>query len=147
MFHCACRQEGIDVIYHLSKALGDSEVSFHYFRTIDEFLILSQRYNIDLAVIAGKGDFQKELALIRLIKSHIFLSIIPTVLYHPDPSEEILITGFPNSGTSFLCNLIVALGKSAGSSQNLKKGDKHNRWGYFEHSKLGEVRWRAMQKV
>ena len=60
---------------------------------------------------------------------------------------EILITGFPNSGTSFLCNLIVVLGKSAGSSQNLKKGDKHNRWGYFEHSKLGEVRWRAMQKI
>jgi len=102
MFHCACRQEGIDIIFHLSKALGESEISFHYFRTIDEFLVLSQRFNIDLAVIAGVGDFRNELELIRLIKSHIFLSIIPTVLYHPDPSEGILITGFENGADDFL---------------------------------------------
>jgi diguanylate cyclase (GGDEF)-like protein len=102
MFHCACRQEGLDVIFHLSNALSGNKVSFHYFRTIDDFLILSQRFNIDLAVIAGVGDFRNELELIRLIKSHIFLSIIPTVLYHPDPSEEILIAGFENGADDFL---------------------------------------------
>ncbi len=102
MFHCACRQEGVDVIFQLSKAFESNEVSFHYFRTLDEFMILSQRYNIDLAVIAGGGDFQGELELIRLIKSNIFLSIIPTVLYHPDPPEAVLIAGFENGADDFL---------------------------------------------
>ena len=54
---------------------------------------------------------------------------------------EILIAGFPNSGTSFLCNLIVVLGKSPGSWRNLKGADWHNRWGYFEHLKMREIVW------
>lgn len=57
---------------------------------------------------------------------------------------EILITGFPNSGTSFLCNLLVALGKSPGDPKNLKKGDKHNRWGYFEHLGMREISHRVL---
>ncbi len=102
MFHCACRQENIDIVFQLSKTFGGNEISFHYFRTLDEFLVLSQRYNIDLAVIAGDGDFHSELELIHLIKSHIFLSIIPTVLYHPDPPESVLIAGFENGADDFL---------------------------------------------
>lgn len=60
------------------------------------------------------------------------------------PLPEILITGFPNSGTSFLCNLIVALGKSPGSSRDLKKGDSHNRYGYFENLKMREITYKAL---
>ncbi len=52
------------------------------------------------------------------------------------PYPEILITGFPNSGTSFLCNLVVALGKSPGNQRDLKDADKHNRYGYFENMKM-----------
>lgn len=60
------------------------------------------------------------------------------------PLPEILITGFPNSGTSFLCNLIIALGKFPGDPRNLKKGDKHNRWGYFEHLGIREISHQAL---
>lgn len=56
---------------------------------------------------------------------------------------EILIGGFPNSGTSFLCHLVVQLGKSPGSSENLKGADSHNRWGYFEHLPIRELVWEA----
>ncbi len=52
---------------------------------------------------------------------------------------EILVTGFPNSGTSFLCNLVVALGKSPGKKRDLKKGDSHNRWGYYENMALRRI--------
>lgn len=56
---------------------------------------------------------------------------------------EVLIGGYPNSGTSFLCHLIVQLGKSPGSQKNLKGPDEHNRWGYFEHLPLRKLVWEA----
>ena len=46
---------------------------------------------------------------------------------------KVLIAGFPNSGTSFLCNLVSELGFSAGPAHELKQADDHNRWGYWEH--------------
>jgi hypothetical protein len=56
---------------------------------------------------------------------------------------EIIIGGYPNSGTSFLCNLVVQLGKSPGSPHNLKGADAHNRWGYFEHLPIRKLVWEA----
>jgi len=102
MFHCACKQEGVDLIFRLSKIYEKDEISFHYFRTIDELLVISQRYQLDLIIIAGTGNFMKELELVRMVKSHIFLSIIPTVLYHTDPAEDIIISGFQNGVEEFL---------------------------------------------
>nr|MBN2278926.1 GGDEF domain-containing protein [candidate division Zixibacteria bacterium] len=102
MFHCACRQEGVDLVFRLSKMFEQNQISIHYFRTIEELLVISQRYQLDLAVIAGTGPFLKELELVRMIKSHIFLSIVPTVMYHPDPAEDILIAGYQNGVEDFL---------------------------------------------
>jgi len=56
---------------------------------------------------------------------------------------EVLVGGYPNSGTSFLCHLVVQLGKSPGSSENLKGADSHNRWGYFEHLPIRKLVWEA----
>ncbi len=102
MFHCACRQSGIDITNRIERSYKKGTISFHYFTTLNELLILSQRFHLDLAIIAAKGDFLKELELVRLMKSHIFLSIIPTVLYHPDPPDDILIAGFQNGVDEFL---------------------------------------------
>jgi len=46
---------------------------------------------------------------------------------------KVLITGFPDSGTSFLCNLVADLGFSPGSVYELKQADSHNPWGYWEY--------------
>lgn len=102
MFHCAFKQEGVDITYFLTRTFLGEEPSLHFFRNIEELLILSQRHSLDLAVIAGVGDFISELELVRLIKSNVFLSIIPTILYHPDPPEEILVAGFQNGADEFL---------------------------------------------
>lgn len=102
MFHCACRQEEVDIAYHLLKSFESKQVSLHYFRSIDELLMLSQRYHLDLIMIAGKGSFEKELEMVRLIKSHIFLAVIPTILYHPGPAEKVLIAGHENGAEGFL---------------------------------------------
>jgi len=102
MFHCACRQEDVDIVFFLSRMFEKDKISFHYFRTTEELLVLSQRYQLDLVIIAGKGEFLKEIEMVRLMKEHIFLAIIPTVLYHPNPPEATLMTAYVNGVDAFL---------------------------------------------
>jgi len=54
---------------------------------------------------------------------------------------KVLVGGFPNSGTSFLCNLVAEMGYSPGSEKNLKGADEHNRFGYWEHLPLRDLVW------
>ena len=102
MFHCAIRQDEMDIAYRIEKSHPRDVLSLHFFNTLDELLVLSQRFHLDLALVAGSGDFLRELEMVRLMKSHIFLSIVPTVLYHPEPSEDILVAGFQNGVDEFL---------------------------------------------
>ncbi len=51
-------------------------------------------------------------------------------------NPKVLITGHPNSGTSFLCNLVVEMGFSPGDKSLLKPPDAHNMHGYWEHVPL-----------
>jgi len=102
MIHCACRQESVDLVYHLERNFGEGEVSFHYFRTFKELLETSQRFSLDLIVIGGVSDFMAELKLVRLIKQNAFLSITPTALYHPSPSETTVVTAYQNGVDEFL---------------------------------------------
>jgi diguanylate cyclase (GGDEF)-like protein len=102
MFHCACRQEKIDVIYHLLRSFKKEKLSIHYFSSLDELLMLSQRFHLDLVLVAGNGDFISELEMARAIKNHIFLAVIPTILYHPEPAEEMLVIGYQNGADDFL---------------------------------------------
>lgn len=57
------------------------------------------------------------------------------------PLPKILVTGFANSGTSFLCELIAAMGYSPGSACYLKGADGHNPYGYWEHLRLRQAVW------
>lgn len=49
---------------------------------------------------------------------------------------SILVTGFPNTGTSFIAELVVAMGFSPGDPRYLRHADGHNRFGYWEHDRL-----------
>jgi len=54
---------------------------------------------------------------------------------------KVIVGGFPNSGTSFLCHLIHEMGLSAGPPEFLKRADEHNRWGYWECLPLRLLVW------
>jgi len=55
---------------------------------------------------------------------------------------DVLVTGFPNSGTSFMLEFVKeATGLSPGSECNLKGADSHNRYGYWEHLPIRNVSW------
>jgi hypothetical protein len=51
-------------------------------------------------------------------------------------NPKVLVTGHPNSGTSFLCNLVAEMGFSPGDRALLKPPDAHNPHGYWEHAPL-----------
>ena len=53
----------------------------------------------------------------------------------------ILIVGIGNSGTSFLTNLMSELGYNCGREKDLKKGDSHNKKGYYENLILRNLIW------
>jgi GGDEF domain-containing protein len=100
MLHIACQIDGIQAEYYLNRTLSGRIVSIHHFRSLDELLTLAQRFSIDLVFLASGGakgeDAMKLLDLVRLIKNHTYLAIIPTVLYHPRPDEHIITAAFEN---------------------------------------------------
>ncbi len=102
MFHCALRQEKIELVYHLESYFPDGEISFHYFRTFDELLRISQRFTLDLALIAGQSAFTTEIELVRRIKENVFTSIIPLTLYHPAPDDTTVIAAYENGCDDFM---------------------------------------------
>ncbi len=102
MFHCALRQEKVELVYHLESHFPEGQISFHYFRTFDELLRISQRFTLDLAVIAGQSGFTTEVELVRRIKENVFTSIIPVALYHPDPDDATVIAAYENGCDDFM---------------------------------------------
>jgi GGDEF domain-containing protein len=100
MLHVASLAASSGAELYLSRIVENRRVSMHRFESIDELLILAQRFTLDLVYI-GTGDipadeFMKALDMIRRIKNHTYLAIIPTVVYHPQPTDTILTAAFEN---------------------------------------------------
>lgn len=60
---------------------------------------------------------------------------------------EVLITGGPRSGTSFLSGLIEQMGYRLGNPENMVPPDINNKYGYFEHNKLINISNRMLTKL
>jgi len=54
---------------------------------------------------------------------------------------KVVVGGYPRSGTSFLCRLVVEMGFWPGSYYNLKMPNNNNKFGYWEHLPLRKVVW------
>lgn len=53
-------------------------------------------------MLAGLGTFIKEIDLVNSIKQNIFLSFIPTILFHPEPDENIVIAAYERGAEDFI---------------------------------------------
>lgn len=60
---------------------------------------------------------------------------------------KVLVTGLPRSGTSFLTGLIAKMGYSLGNAASIKRADKHNKYGYFEHVRLMKLSESILEKL
>ncbi len=112
MLHVASFATGTRAEYYLSRIVEDRRVSMHRFGSISELLILAQRFTLDLIYI-GTGDvptdeFMKTLDMIRRIKNHTYLAIIPTVVYHPHPADTVVTAAFENGAEEVFTEKVPA---------------------------------------
>ncbi len=101
-YHFAIRQIGFNLDFHLEPIYRQYDTTFHHFSTFDELITISRRFDIDAIIIGGRGEFSEEIELTRAIKQNVFLSIIPVVLYHPEPADTTVLAAFENGAEEFL---------------------------------------------
>lgn len=102
MFHVALKQTSFDLSGALEIFYGADDLSIHYFKTYKELLRISQRFLLDVILIAGKGEFLEEIELTQRIKENTFTSILPTAMYHPDPPDSDVISAYESGCDDFL---------------------------------------------
>ncbi len=100
MLHIAAHTDGASADYYLSRILEGAPFSLHPFHTLPELLTLAQRYTLDL-VYLGTTRHEEETVMrivetVRSIKQHTYLAILPTILYHPKPSDNTVVAAYEN---------------------------------------------------
>ncbi len=102
IYHFAIKQSAVNLDFHMERFFRGVQVSFHYFNRFETLQVLCQRYPIDAIVIGSQRDIIRDIELARNIKEHVFLSIIPVILYHPDPDDATVIAGFESGAEEFI---------------------------------------------
>ena len=103
-YHFAIMQTGINLDFHLKQFFPKNQYSIHFFHSFDELVLICRRYPIDIIMLGGgaKESFVREVELVRSIKENIFLSIIPVMLFHPNPDESMVIAGYQRGAEDFI---------------------------------------------
>ncbi len=92
----------MDLDFHLRQFFTGQHLSFHYFGGVETLVTMCHRFPIDAIIIGSRFDLSKEIELIRTIKDNVFLSIIPVVVYHPDPPDSIMIAAYERGAEDFI---------------------------------------------
>jgi len=101
-YHFAVKQAGVNLDFHVKQFFHGEEISFHFFQTFEELRQICLRYPVDVILIAGKSMFLRELEIVRAIKRHVVVSIVPVVLYHPDPDRDVVVASYENGAEDFI---------------------------------------------
>jgi len=102
IYHFAIRQHGVNLDFHLKQFYRNEDLAFHYFESFDDLITVCQRFPIDAIIVGGRSEFIRELELTRAIKLNVFLAIIPVILHHPDPDNNIVIAAYENGAEDFI---------------------------------------------
>ncbi len=101
-YHFAIKQVGVDLDFHLRQFFPGDQVSFHYFGSVETLVTICHRFPIDAIIIGSRYDLSLEVELIRAIKDNVFTSIIPVIVYHPDPPTDIMIAAYERGAEDFI---------------------------------------------
>ena len=101
-YHFAIKQNGVDLDFHLRQFFKGEEVSFHRFDDVETLVRICNRFAVDAVIIASRYDLTAEIELVRSIKDNVFLSIIPVIMYHPDPTDSSMIAAYERGAEDFL---------------------------------------------
>jgi diguanylate cyclase (GGDEF)-like protein len=102
VYHFAIKQTGISIDFHLDPFFKKNNISLHFFNDFEDLITISRRYTLNAILIAGIDTFIKEIDLVRSIKQNVFLSFIPTIMFHNDPDENIVIAAYERGVEDFI---------------------------------------------
>jgi len=108
VYHFAIKQTGVSLDFHLEQFFQERRISFHHFNSFKELASICHRHQVSAIFIGGINDFLKEIDLVRTIKNNILLSIIPVILYHPEPDTATVVAAFENGAEDFIYGEWVA---------------------------------------
>ncbi len=100
--HFALNQVGANLDFHLEQFFRGQEISFHRFDTFENLVTVCQRFPVEAVFISGQDDLIRAVDLVRSIKHNMFLSIIPVILYHPDPEDNAVIAAYESGVEEFI---------------------------------------------
>jgi diguanylate cyclase (GGDEF)-like protein len=100
--HFAIKQSGVNLDFFIEQFYRNEQVSFHFFSDFEDLVTICQRFPISAIVIGGRKEFLAEIELVQGIKANTFLSLIPVILYHPEPSKNIVIAAYENGAEDFI---------------------------------------------
>ena len=69
------------------------------------------------------------------------------MLFPKDHQLQVLLTGGPRSGTSFLAKLVTEMGFHPGSAKHVKLNRESNQKGYLEHLQLLQISREILGKL
>ena len=101
-YHFAIKQDGVSLDFYMEQFFHPNQISSHYFDRIEQLFTICQRFPIDAIMMGGRSEFMEEIELVRAIKQNTFLSIIPIILYHPDPEASLMVAAYENGVEDFL---------------------------------------------
>ncbi len=100
--HFAIRQSEVNLDFYLDRFYHDRRLRFHYFDNLDELVKICHRHQVSAILIAGEGEFVQELELVRAIKQNLLLSIVPAILYHPEPNINTVVAAYESGVEEFI---------------------------------------------
>ncbi len=101
-YHFAVKQVGVNLDFFIEQCYRNELVAFHYFSDFEGLVRICQRYPVGAITIGGREDFLAEIELVQAIKSNTFLSLIPVILFHPEPSKNIVVAAYENGAEDFV---------------------------------------------
>ncbi len=102
IYHFALTQSEINIDFHLERFFRSNNMSVHYFASFDELVTVCQRYPVDVIMIGSRGSGVKEVEMIRAIKDNVFLRIVPIMMFHPEPDENIVVAAYQAGAEDFI---------------------------------------------
>ena len=100
--HFAIRQTDVNLDFYLEQFFKDRQLRFHFFKSFDELVTICHRHQIAAILIAGKGEYLPELEMVRAIKKNILLSIVPVIMYHPNPENVTVVAAYQSGVEEFI---------------------------------------------
>ena len=77
----------------MSNSLFPGKVAFHYFENLYNLYQCHRHSHLDLIFFATMDRFDSEFRLIKEIKNHPTLQLVPLALFSPYPDKEAIIEG------------------------------------------------------